>query len=207
MTMNLNGVGRDVSALFTSPDWGTIPDWLAAIGTISAVVVALRLAHRDAERLKEERCEAKEDRDEAAKERALFREQQEAEAEERKRRLAAKVTLVVKPFHEGAEKFIRWTVHNGGDEPISMVSVVRRPPPRNGSQEKPDVELSHTWPSIEAHGERTKVTQVYGALKMREGEVQFIDGAGQRWQRMEFGSLRMVGPDDPDRIGMVMLER
>ncbi|KQQ80987.1 hypothetical protein [Arthrobacter sp. Leaf137] len=192
---------------FTSPDWGTVPDWLAAIGTISAVVVALRLAHRDAERLDEERREAKEDRDEAAKERALFREQQAAEAEERKRRLAARVTLVVEPFHDGAEKFIKWTVHNAGDEPISMVSVVRRPLPRNGSQEKPDVQVCHTWPSIEARGERTKVTQVHDAFKMREGEVQFLDGAGQRWQRKEFGSLRMLSRDYPDTLGMVMIER
>lgn len=196
-----------IGELFTAPDWGTVPDWLAAIGTISAVGVALGLAHRDAERLDEERREAKTERDEAAKERALFREQQAAEAEERKRRLAAKVTLVVKPFHEGAERFISWTVHNGGDEPISMVSVVRRPQPRNGSQEKPDVEVSHTWPSIEARGERTKVTQVYDALSMREGEVQFIDGAGQRWQRKEFGPLRTVNPDDPDALRMVMIER
>lgn len=197
----------DIGNLFTSPDWGTIPDWLAAIGTISAVVVALSLAHRDAERLAEERKEAKGDRLEAAKERALFREQQAAEAEERKRRLAAKVTLVVKPFHDGAESFIRWTVHNGGDEPVSMVSVVRRPQPVNASLEKPGVEVSHTWPSIEARGERTKVTQVYDTLKMREGEVQFIDGAGQRWQRKEFGSLRMLSKEDPDTLRMVMIER
>jgi hypothetical protein len=196
-----------IGELFTVPDWGTVPDWLAAIGTISAVGVALGLAHRDAERLEVERREAKADREEAAKERALFREQQAAEAEERKRRLAAKVTLVVKPFHEGAEKFIRWTVHNGGDEPIAMVSVIRRPLPRNGSEEKPDVQVCHTWPSIEAGGDRTEVTQVHDTFYMREGELQFIDGAGQRWQRMEFGSLRMVNPDDPDRIGVVMIER
>jgi hypothetical protein len=193
--------------LFTTPDWGTVPDWLAAIGTISAVGVALRLAHKDVERLDKERREAKVDREEAAKERALFREQQAAEAEERKRRLAAKVTLVVRPFHAGADKFIEWTVHNGGDEPISMVFVVRRALPRGGSEAKPEVQVSYTWPSIEAHGERTEVTPVHDTLKMREGELQFTDGARQRWQRKEFGSLRPITTDDPDALGMVMITR
>lgn len=196
-----------IEELFTAPDWGTVPDWLAAIGTISAVCLAVWLARRDGTRLEEERREAKADREEAAKERALFREQQAAEAEERKRRLAAKVTLVVKLFHEGPEKFFKWTVHNGGDEPISMVSVVRRALPRDGSDEKPEVQVCYTWPSIEAHGERTEVTQVYDTFNMREGELQFTDGYRQRWQRKEFGSLRKIDSDDPDALGMVMIPR
>lgn len=41
----------DIGALFSSPDWGTVPDWFAAVGTISAVCVALAFGFRDSKRL------------------------------------------------------------------------------------------------------------------------------------------------------------
>lgn len=206
--MNLNGVARDVSALFTSPDWGTIPDWLAAIGTISAVVVALRLAHKDGERLDEERREAKEDRDEAAKERALFREQQAAEAEERERRLASKVSLGVEVSRDqmGTRRLV-WTVNNGSEQPITMVSVIRRCVQLEDGAEVPLPMLCATWTSIEANGKREADTRIDDESHMPEGELQFTDGEGRRWQRLEFGTLRRMETGDPDRIGMVVIQR
>lgn len=192
-----------IGDLFTAPDWGTLPDWLAAIGTISAVGVALGLAHRDAKRLDEERREAKAERDEAAEERALFREQQAAEAEERKRRLAAKVTLLVEPLRdETGGRLIRWTVHNGGDEPISMATVVRRPIPADSKQFEP-AQLCHTWSSIEAGGRRATITEIYDDLNMHQGELHFTDGAGHEWQRKELGSLRRINRRDAEAIQSV----
>lgn len=201
-------VGTDIGALLTSPDWGTVPDWLAALGTISAVVLALRLAHRDGKRLEDERRGAAIERAQAYTDRRLFREQQEAEAEERKRRLASKVSLVVEPYRDtqGA-RHVAWNVHNGSEEPITMVSVVRRALPVEEGAEKPLPMICKTWTSIEAGGERFEATKVYDEHNMREGELQFTDGAGQRWQRMEFGTLRMIEADDPDAIGMVALQR
>ena len=197
-----------IGELFTAPDWGTLPDWLAAFGTISAVVVALRLAHRDGERLEEERREAKEDRDEAAKDRALFREQQAAEAEERKRRLASQVSVVVEAYRdEMLLRHVIWTVHNGSDQPITMASVIRRCVPVEKGVEPPPPMICKTWTSIEAGGSRTEDTTVYDEGRMREGELQFTDGVGQRWQRKEFGSLRTMEADDPDAPGMVVLQR
>lgn len=196
-----------IGELLTSPDWGTVPDWLGAFGTVSAVAWALHLGRRDGKRLDEERVEAKNDRESAAADRALFRRQQEAEAEAQKRRLAAKVTLVVEPIRAEAERYIKWTVHNGGDEPISMATVVRRVVPEGDNWVTPPVQLCHTWPSIEPGGSRTKTVGLFDALEMREGELQFTDGTGQRWQRMEFGRLRSLDSGDPEAVTMAPIQR
>jgi hypothetical protein len=197
-----------IEELFSAPDWGALPDWLAAIGTISAVGVALGLAHRDGKRLDEERREAKAEREEAAKDRALFREQQAAEAEERKRRLASKVSVGVETYRdEMLQRHIIWTVHNGSDQSITMVSVVRRALPLEDGAEPPSPMICRTWTSIEAGGSREDDFQVRDENNMREGELQFTDGNGVRWQRMEFGSLRTVESGDPDALGMVVIQR
>ena len=78
-------------------DWGSVPDWLAAIGTISAVMLALHLGRRDGKRLAEERLEAKADREAAANERAEYAKQREEALTVARRRLAAQVTIVVEP--------------------------------------------------------------------------------------------------------------
>jgi hypothetical protein len=36
-----------VHLLAASPDWGTVPDWLAAVGTLAAFAVALRLLGKE----------------------------------------------------------------------------------------------------------------------------------------------------------------
>lgn len=194
--------------LFTAPDWGTVPDWLAAVGTLSAVGVALHLARRDGEHLGEERREAKADRAEAAKERALFREQQEAEARERKQRLVSKVSLEAEPFRDPMyNRMIRWTVHNTSDQPITMVSVVRRCLPPDEGGEAPLPMVCKTWTSIEAGGMRVEETKLFDENNMREGELQFTDGEGRRWQRMEFSGFRLMEAGDPDALGMVVIPR
>jgi hypothetical protein len=189
-----------IGALFTSPDWGTLPDWLAAVGTIWAMLVALRLARRDGKRLESERTEA-------AADRALFRKQQAAEAEALRRRLAAKVTLVVETYRDGGVKHHGWKVHNGGDEPISMVSVVRRAIAADDSTPNPTPFIAKTWPSIEAGGSRSEVAPIYDEHYMAQGELQFTDGTGQRWQRMEFGALRTIDPDDAHALRFVPIQR
>jgi hypothetical protein len=192
--------------LFTAPDWGTVPDWLAAIGTVSAVMLALNLARRDGDRLETERKEAMTDRE-------LFRQQQVAEAEARKRSLAAKVSLVanrttlsLQPAAGVPRQLVDWSVHNNGDEPISMVSIVQRLRPEAAGADKAATEICHTWPMIEPGGNREWRTDVYRDPQDFEyqREVQFTDGTGQRWQRKEFGELRTIEPGDDEALKFIM---
>lgn len=194
----------DFQGLLTSQDWGSVPDWLAAIGTVAAVSVALSFGHRDHKRMQIERADAAADRkaaarerEEAARDRARFREQQDAEADERKRRLASRVALTVEPFMDDiGERKWRWSVHNGSEEPISGVAFVARSKPLEGTEAPPPFSFGR-WISIEGHGNRDVVTAPFGDDLIGEGELQFLDGAGQRWQRKESGTLRPLTADDP----------
>lgn len=188
-------------------NWGSVPDWFVAIGTISAVTVALWLGRRDRKRLEEERKEAMADRE-------LFRRQQLEEAQMRKRNLAAKVTVIADKTPSGfhpvmgePRQYVDWTVHNGGDEPISMVSVVPRLRAGAPGADTAPTMIGQTWPMIEPGASRTARTAVYNDPQDFEPqrEVQFTDGTGQRWQRKEFGALRRITPDDPEKLGMVLL--
>lgn len=190
-----------------SQDWGSVPDWLAAVGTIGAVTIALRFGLKDGARLAEERKEATADRE-------LFRQQQLEETEARKRRLAAKVTVIAdrspSGFHPDlgeARQYVNWTVHNSGEEPISMVSVVQRlRPGAPGADTAPTI-ISQTWAMIEPGASRSVATANYNDPQdfERQREVQFTDGTGQRWQRKEFGALRPIAPDDAEALSMVVL--
>lgn len=197
----------DIPAFMAFQNWGSVPDWLAAVGTIGAVSIALRFGLRDGTRLEDERKEAMADRE-------LFRQQQLSEAEARKRSLAAKVTVIAdrspSGFHPGlgeARQYVHWTVHNGGDEPISMVSVVQRLRPGAPGADTATTEISQTWPMIEPGASREITTPIYQDPQdfERQREVQFTDGTGQRWQRKEFGALRPIAPDDAEALGMVIL--
>lgn len=192
--------------LLAGQDWGTVPDWLAAAGTISAVVVALRLAHRDSERLETERAEAAADRE-------LFRQQQAAEAEARKRSLAAKVSVVAERTSSGfhpslrePRQYVDWTVYNNGEEPISVVTIVQRLRPEAPGADEAATEMCHTWPMIEPGGYREWRTDIYRDPQDYEyqREVQFTDGTGERWQRKEFGTLRTIQPGDDESLKFVM---
>lgn len=174
-------------------DWGSWADWFAALGTIAAVGVALTFGLRDGKRLRVERQEAAEDR-------VRFREQQQAEAEAQKRKLAARVSVSSERFVDDlGDRKCRWTVHNGSDEPISTVALVGRTVPIAG-KETPAPFIFGIWASIEAHGQREKVTAIFGEGMVRQGELQFTDGAGQFWQRREFGALKALELDDPESI-------
>lgn len=199
----------DIGALFSSPDWGTVPDWLAAVGTISAVCVALAFGFRDSKRLHIERMEAAEDRktalierQEAAKDRERFREQQEAEAAEKKRRLASRVSLNKEVFIDDiGERKLLWKIHNGGDEPISWV-VARVQKSRPGDLKTRDTYKLRNWSSIEAGGTRTHTSEVFESGIVGEGQLLFTDGSGLRWQRGEYGSLKLSPQLPPGPEGL-----
>lgn len=75
-------------------EWGTVPDWVAAFGTLAAFAVALRLLFKELEARRE--YEADRRRDQA--------------------RLVAAWT-----FHPGEEEWFSIVVHNGSDQPIYEV--------------------------------------------------------------------------------------
>ncbi|MDQ0691467.1 hypothetical protein [Arthrobacter sp. W4I7] len=183
----------EIQAWATQQDWGSWADWFAALGTIAAVGVALGFGLRDGKRLKVERLEASQDR-------ARFREQQDAEAEAQKRRLAARVSVSSQRFiDETGDRKCRWTVHNGGDESISRVAVVGRTIAVKGKETPPPF-IFGIWTTIEAHGKREEETVPFGDGMVREAELQFTDGAGQFWQRKEYGTLKALDLDDPESI-------
>jgi hypothetical protein len=175
----------DIQAWAAQQDWGSWADWFAALGTVAAVIVALGFGLRDGKRLKVERLEAAEDR-------ARFRERQHAEAEAQQRRLAARVSIIKEKFTDSrGNRKCRWTVRNGGEEPITVIGLVARSRLVDGRETTPPF-IFQTGGSIEPHGQREKETAVFGADMEHEGEVQFTDGAGQFWQRKEFGRLQKL---------------
>lgn len=193
-------LGMDIQAWAGQQDWGSWADWFAALGTIAAVIVALGFGLRDGKRLKVERLEAAEDR-------ARFREQQEAEAAAQKRRLAARVSITSHKFTDKTgNQRCRWTVRNGGDEPITVVALVARSRRVDGKETRPPFYFQ-VWNSIEPHGEREKETAVFAESMHHEGEVQFTDGAGQFWQRKEFGWLEALELGAPETIFTMKMQR
>lgn len=174
-------------------NWGTVPDWLAAVSTFAAVAVALRFGMRDGKRLREERAAAEEDR-------AAFRREQAEQAAAAKRRLAAQVTVTTERYiDDTGELKLCWTVHNGAEEPISSVAIVQR------YQAGSEPLVVQTWPVIEARGNREERPREFWRNAVLR-QVQFTDGAGQRWQRTEQGTLRPIVSDDPDGLPMVFLQ-
>lgn len=190
-------------------NWGAVPDWFAAVGTIAAVGVALRFGLRDHTRLELERGEAKVDRQ-------LFREERAADAEALKRRLAAKVTLLTESARTGApdpstgqyQQVMIWKIHNGSDELISGVSAVQRLRPGAPGFDRAQTEICKTWAAIEPGGHRELSMPLYREIQdyLPEREIQFSDGTGQRWQRKTFGALRSIAPDDPEALGVVLVQ-
>lgn len=192
-----------VSAVDSGLDWGSIPNWFAAVGTILAVGISIYLARRDGKRLEVERREAAEDR-------AEFRRLQAQEADRRMRQLASQVTLVSERGFDSddGKEFRSYRVHNNGDEPISLVTITERPIV-NGEL-SPTGQIIKTWPIIEGGGERivrgpNYFDHEFPLVRPMDRALIFRDGLGQRWLRNELGVLRTLGDDDPESPGIILL--
>lgn len=195
-----------------SIDWGSVPDWLAAVGTISAVGWALHLGLRDGKRLDielegaaKDRAAAAAEREAAAEERELDRKDRAEERAAEERRLAAQVTLIaVKSYssnklQNGFEgRAVNWKVHNGGNEPISMVTLIQREIDPAVGAETGIADIAEQWNVIEAGGTRQVLTELGERTFHPNREVQFNDGRGVRWQRKSLGGLRLLEADDPE---------
>ncbi|QCU77255.1 hypothetical protein E7744_02750 [Citricoccus sp. SGAir0253] len=107
-------------------DWGTVPEWFAAVGTVGAVGAAL-IANRINAR---ERADAARERREAAEDRNRFRRIQEEEAAERRQELARQVSFTFTAvalrdeFGEPTNEVgLDLKIVNHGPSPISHVQI------------------------------------------------------------------------------------
>ncbi|MFF2842498.1 hypothetical protein [Paenarthrobacter sp. NPDC057981] len=195
----------DINALFTNPDWGSLADWFGAAGTIAAVAVALRFGLSDRKRLNTEREEAAEDR-------KIFRQERAEQAQASKRRFATKVTVIVEGIslddpdaENGRRRAIKWEVHNGADEPISMVCVVQTLTPNAAAGGVAPYHIDRVWPAVKpgqtVHHQNAFYQDPSDFLPFRE--VWFTDSAGQRWRRNQFGVLEEINQGDPRADGAI----
>lgn len=168
-------------------NWGSLPDWLAALGTVSAVVVALALALRDSQR-------------HAAEE--------ERRAQERRDLEATQARLVY--FTIASSGGIMVTIHNASDRPIFHVcleSVEKVGSPGLAWQVNRNVMGARAETnSIEPHGHFkipvNLVSEDGQAQRSRIGEytviISFLDAAGMRWSRTGMGPPTRVLDDSAD---------
>jgi hypothetical protein len=158
-------------------DWGTVPDWLAGIGTLAAFFVALRVLAKELEARLEQ-------------------------AEDRRREQARLVSAWVSTPEDDLPPEFTLIVRNGSNEPVYQVKASMVPydspygsDPEDGTgQPRSVVETSEILPP-------GKDWQTYFDPRSRivPGPVSmsFTDAAGRRWTRYPDG--RLVEPDRPQR--------
>ncbi|WP_146755246.1 hypothetical protein [Arthrobacter sp. AQ5-05] len=189
-------------SILADMELGTLGEWMGALATLAAVGISLVLALTSHMHAKHERANAAEDRHE-------FRRQQAEEEEHRKRRLAGQVTVVSSLSHGDWGTLRLYEVHNAADEPIFQVSIVEHrsdSEPAGSNAYLPRVVKS--WNVIEARGSRHHEGQPRTFhdraapgedVKPWNRSLQFDDGLGQRWSRLETGELRqLVWSEEPD---------
>lgn len=217
----------------SSWNWGAVPEWFAAVGTILAVIVALLVSRRDGKRYEKEledskadRLAAAEDRKEATADRRRQREERDELAYERKREHAQYVTLNVgmkraevrlpeefSDYEEFESQLVecRALVTNHGTAPIYEARA-----------EFADLEGAEIFGASTWWAARTKITTPIvrpGATVTYEARVPFKhlteftgqaklvfrDTRGQWWQTDQKGRLTSACPDEGDdaRAGRV----
>jgi hypothetical protein len=178
--------------LAAGPDWGTVPDWLAAVGTLAAFAVAL----------------------------GLFRKEQQARREsedDRRREQASRVASWVGVVEDLDSPPLPWAsemgrrrvaavLHNGSEEPVYDCRVhIELDPAATGSFWKA---VAGTFQPGERRLTLTDRTlppgRIQHPLSLGRADLPhasvwmtFTDAAGRRWKRHPDG--RLVEPDRPPR--------
>jgi len=157
-----------VHLLAAGPDWGTVPDWLAAVGTLAAFAVALRLL---------------------GKELAARREAEEDHRREQARRVSVWATEIeqVPPALGSLVFFV--VRANRSDEPVYDVLIEMASNDPGGAW----APWRKHIPVMPPGQEQTRLQVV----PYRPGPVTltFTDAVGRRWKRYPDG--RLVEPDRP----------
>jgi hypothetical protein len=158
-----------VHLLAAGPDWGTVPDWLAAIGTLAAFVVALRLL---------------------AKELTARREQEEDRRRAQARLVNAWLTMKWRESDGEAESW--FVVTNASDEPVYQVKVTVVPGD-SGFASDPEMArgqaetIEENWNSpLLPHESRDGCVPDEWNWWTRKASLglSFTDSQGRRWKRI-----------------------
>jgi hypothetical protein len=162
--------------LAAGPDWGTVPDWLAAVGTLAAFAVALRLL---------------------AKELAARR-QYEEDRRRGQARLVAAWTSTPSMSRRLGDKpsMFDVIVRNGSDEPIYAVVLTMLAPtfyrkPPTGPHVGGGVAFEAAYGVLGPHDEE-RVTHVVESTSPGPVRVTFTDSQGYRWRRHPMGELELL---------------
>jgi hypothetical protein len=172
-----------IHLLAAGPDWGTVPDWLAAVGTLAAFAVALRLL---------------------AKELAVRREAEEDRRRDQARLISA---WLADPEDIDRNVWLMIIATNGSDEPIYGFHAVLVPS-ESPFTDDPEAGLGQvgtaqfrreTLPPKETTRGMFQVVKDGIVTGVMPGPVSisFTDAAGRRWKRYPDG--RLVEPDRPRR--------
>ncbi len=148
-------------------DWSTVPDWLGALGSLSAASVAVYLAYREGQRADEAEAEGR-------------RLRQRLEREQ-----ASKVAAWTERLRDevlGWGSYVR--VRNASEEPVFTVEL-----------RWPGTTEVHRW-SVIAPGGTVQAETEFEKLR-QEPLLWFTDGAGIRWKRGPRGVLQRSAPPPP----------
>jgi hypothetical protein len=161
-------------------DWGSVPDWVAALGTVAAFLVALRLL---------------------AKELAARREQEEDRRRAQARLVNAWLAMKWVKSSDPDDELQGWIiVNNASDEPVYQVklTVVRTDSgfasdPEAARGQAPTIEEDLPLPLLpQEHSERWAPAEwKLGTWHVVLG-LSFTDSQGRRWKRVPDGSLTEV---------------
>jgi hypothetical protein len=170
--------------LAAGPDWGTVPDWLAAIGTLLAFAVALGLFR---------------------KEQKARREYEEDRRREQASRVACWVGMVEDPSLPRAPwasdrplRVVAAVLNNGSEEPIYDCRVhLELDPAGTGTFWNGDRRLTLAERVVPPGRIQYPLRLSHADPPDVSAWMIFTDAAGRRWERHPDG--RLVEPDRPRR--------
>ncbi len=148
--------------------WGTVPDWLGAVGSIAAASVAVYLAYREGQRADNAEADSRQLRQ------RLEREQ------------AAKVAAWVEAADENGHHVWVIQVKNSSSESVYSVAL------RLLDGERELGLLKRRWWDVLPPGDTVLTVSYEGAGCSPHAVVSFTDGAGLRWERGLGGVLRRL---------------
>lgn len=156
-----------VHLLTAGPDWGSVPDWLAAVGTLAAFAVALRLL---------------------AKELAARREYEGDRRRAQARLISTWDTFPEPDPHDSSVYWFYVVVKNASEEPVYRVSVVMEEPGSIFAETTGSPNARMEFFTV-APGESDRLG--FRMPEHRSGRLtlSFTDAAGRRWERYPDGRL------------------
>jgi hypothetical protein len=182
-------------SVLAGPDWGTVPDWLAAVGTLAAFAVAFRLL---------------------AKELTARREYEEDRRRQQASRVASWVGVVEDPdlalspwASETGTRRVAAVLHNGSEEPVYDCRVhLEIDPAAEGSFSKVvDGAFQKGERRLTLDDRTLPPGRIHVPLSLGRADIPhvstwmtFTDASGRRWTRHPKGQLEGSPPEAPPSV-------